>query len=468
MTDFLKQKELILFLVKIIHTTLRIITLYVVLTCFFIPHIFADVKPLVREIIANKKDSIFRYTYYFDDNRNKVIENKYVVKDNTPYPLTRIEWVYEGNNCISQRQQRWDNGNWKTTYIINSQFAAGKKIKETYIAVSNNIESIEKTVQKNYEHDKLMSVIHFNGDNKANDIMQKLVFTYDDTQNIKQQRIISGNPIQTDSAQVFRYVYGLTGKLDSLLLMNTVQQIETNELLTTYQYDRTTGNPAVQILKKWNAPGSKWENLTKTEFEYDHENRLVREMYYHYNILFWAPNAKYEYIYDSNGLLEEKIMYQPIYRQWRKIFTIEYSEIANGQPNLMESKYNFWGGETGTYVNNYIPYYFNDEIAIMNADRMELKYFIDTTVITNSQFESGWLKIYPNPSNGVFYINTQEYYIESWDVYNLSGIIVKSDNSRYRTGVVDLTGMPDGLYMIKARTSDNKELKQKLIINRNR
>ena len=157
-------------------------------------------------------------------------------------------------------------------------------------------------------------------------------------------------------------------------------------------------------------------------------------------------------------------MFQPIYREWRRIYTIEYSDIANNQPNLMESKYNFWGGNTGDNMNNFIPFYFNNEMQIMRASRMEIKYILETTV--KSLFESDWLKIYPNPSTGVFYISTQDYFIESWEVFNVNGMMVKSEINRFRTGVVDLTSLPDGMYLIKALTNTNQQLKQKIIIQR--
>jgi hypothetical protein len=454
--------------VKQVRKIYKSLLLFVFLTAFFNTDLHADDKPLVREIIVNKKDSVFRHTFYFDEFRNKVMENKYFVENNTIYPIKRTEWVYESNRCVSQREQTWQNGNWITTHLNSKHFTDGLIMRETLTSFSNNIETTEKTIISTYDNGFLTSVTNYRGEKEDNDIMQQLVFSYNDVHKVKRQQIINGHSQQTDSTQILQYVYDSSGKLDSVILINRIQEQEFKELLTTYFYDRLSGNLIKQIQKEWNEPGSKWENLTKTEFVYDSNNRLVSELYAHFNILFWTPNTKYEYVYNADGLLEQKIMYQAIYRQWRKIFTIEYSDISNGQPNLMESKYNFWGGETGSFVNNYIPYYFNDEIAIMNADRMEIRYFIDTTVITNSVFETGWLKIYPNPSNGVFYISTQDYYIETWEVYNLSGVMVKNNVSSYRTGVVDLTDLADGIYMINARTSDNKQLKQKIVINKSR
>lgn len=102
----------------------------------------------------------------------------------------------------------------------------------------------------------------------------------------------------------------------------------------------------------------------------------------------------------------------------------------------------------------------------MYADQIEVKYNLETTVTTNITDESDRLKIYPNPSNGVFYISLDDNSIQNWEIVNLNGQIVKNNRNEYHTGVVDLTGLPDGIYMIKATTVDNKLLKQKIVINK--
>ncbi|MDD4489734.1 MAG: hypothetical protein PHD30_04435 [Paludibacter sp.] len=260
------------------------------------------------------------------------------MKDFTPYPVSRTEWIYQANNCISQREQKWNNADWSTTYLINAEFSGNVKALEKYILVVNNVEITEKTITYTYENSKIKSIVKYKGQIENNDVEERILYDYDDRQNIRLQQIIPGDVLQSDSILAFRYVYNLSGKTDSVIMFRIQQAVEYNEDLTTFVYDKNTGNLLCQTQKKWNDASARWDNLTKTEYLYDDSDKLVEEMYYFYNILFWIPNTKYEYIYDSNGKLGQKIMYQPIYRQWRKISTIEYSKIENGQPNLMESK----------------------------------------------------------------------------------------------------------------------------------
>lgn len=436
---------------------------------FFNTFLNSENKALVREIIAHENDSVFRYSYFFDDNKNKVVENKYYVSDNNvSYPLLRTEWIYDTNNCVLMRKQKWQEGNWEITYLIESEYLNNIKQKEKYIAVSKKAERIEKTIVNKYENGKLSQVNNNRGAEAEHIIDQSASYDYDSSNRVLNMQIDAGPGLGNQFQQNFQYIYHkITGTLDSLLYQEKKQGTVTDRQLSLFYYDKNNGNLLSQVQKKWNYTTSKWESFTKSEFSYNINGKLVQEIYSGFSGYFWNAIMRYDYNYDQRGLLQSKIMYQPIYRQWRKIYTIEYSNIENDQPNLMESKYNFWGGNTGEYVNNFIPYYFNDEISIMEANRLELKYTTDITVVTNSSFDTGWLKIYPNPSNGVFYINTQNYYIESWEVFNVNGIRLKGDVNHFRTGVVDLTEFPDGIYMIKATTNDNQLLKQKIIINRN-
>lgn len=446
-------------------------TIFVLLSLivFVNTFLYPENKPLVREIVAYEGDSVFRYAYIFDANRNKVAENKYYVNEgNVSYPLLRTEWIYDAKNCILQRKQKWQLGKWETTYQIESEFANNVKQKERFIAVSDKIERVEKTVVSNYENGKLSFVRYNKGAESEQTIDQSASYTYDSENRVLSMQLDEGPGLGKQIQHKYQYVYNKnTSKLDSLIYLEKQRGDPTDVQLVLFYYDKKTGNLLSQVQKKWTATGQKWESASKSEFTYNTDGKLIEELYSYYKGNFWNANLRYEYVYDERGLLKSKIMYQPIYRQWRRIYTIEYSNIENDQPNLMESKYNFWGGNTGEYVNSFIPYYFNDEISVMEASRIELKYTTDITLVTNSSMETGWLKVYPNPSNGVFYIDTQNYYIESWEVFDLNGIRLKGEINHTRTGLIDLTLFPDGIYLIKATTNDNQILKQKINIHRN-
>ncbi|GAB1415498.1 hypothetical protein MASR2M117_09040 [Paludibacter sp.] len=417
-------------------------------------------------MVVNKNDSVFKYTYFYNENNQKTVENKYLFHDGVTMPLSRTEWVYENNNCTIQRDQAWVNGGWKNVYDINSAYNNGLKSMEVFETYHNNIPKVEKTNMYNYNSDKLTSIKMYKGSVSEQNLNTNIQNTYNVDNKISQQVFEYKLTDSPDVVISYKYHYNVDGRLDSMMVLKKQDALMVNEFLTTYLYNKSNGNLLVQTQKKWNEVLNKWENLAKNEYEYDVDNKLISEVYSHFTTLFWTVNSKYEYHYDNAGLLNEKILYQPLHREWRKIYTISYQNIENGRPNLMQSKYNFWGGETGQFVKNYIPYYFNNEMSIIQADKLELKYIMETLILTNFELEKNKLKIYPNPSNGVFYVSTENEYINSWSVYDTHGKIVKRNINEYKTGVIDLTELPDGVYLIQANTEDNRMLKQKVLINR--
>ncbi len=447
----------------------RVILWYLTLILLFNNYVIAQEQPLAREINVQRGDSVFKYTYYYDENYNKSIENKSVADERaTFYPIKRTEWIYEAGQCVSQRELKREENSWKTTFLIQTTYFGDHKVEEIHTTFVDDIETTQQIISHNHEGEKLISVVKYDNSKTDDNVMEKILFNYNSEDQLSSQIILNRTSLLLDTALIINYKYNDNNQQDSIIFYKRRDDKCVQDMLTVNWYDEFTGNQVEQVSKRWNKRNDKWENLTKMIFQYDGNQSMIRELYYHYDGLFWKPNTRYEYTYDADGLLEQKIMYQPIHNKWRKIFTIEYSNKYNDQPNLIESKYNFWGGEIDSYVNTCIPYYFNGEIALINADQIEIKYIItETSVITHTNSEIGWLKIYPNPSDGLFYINPQNYCVDNWKVYDINGMLVKSNVNQYFTGIVDLTDLPNGMYMIMVTTDDNQQLKQKIIINRN-
>lgn len=430
-------------------------------------NVFSESKPLIRELKVYEGDSIFKYTYYYDDFRNKVMENKYFVKNNASLPLSRTEWIYEDTMCVLQRHSKWEATEWQVNYLISTEYIENsRKYKEKYTKVDDNIETVEKTIVNTYDNNGLLSSEEtYQGDDIEKLKIQEIKYNYNESGKLKENKLTGKKNQEKELATEFRYVYDESGRIDSLITMDETDQKLTNSQLYTFYYQGSSDVPVLQFQKKWNDQSELWENQTKTEFFYNEYGQLSDEIYSYYNVLFWSPDVRYEYIYDKN-VLASKIMYRLMYRQWRKIYTIEYKDIKYDQPNLMESRWDFWGGTTDEYVSNYIPFYFNDEISIMDASRIEISYILDTNVVTNSNIHNDQLKIYPNPSDGVFYISTQNFLIKSWEVYGSDGTVIRKETNDFMTGVIDISQMPVGLYYIKVFTDSGQQLVKKIIINK--
>lgn len=73
------------------------------------------------------------------------------------------------------------------------------------------------------------------------------------------------------------------------------------------------------------------------------------------------------------------------------------------------------------------------------------------------------VKIYPNPSNGNFVIQSQEV-IKKVIIYNLSGQIIQNKNTNETTKQFQVTDLSTGVYLVSVETNSYKETR-KIVIN---
>ena len=62
----------------------------------------------------------------------------------------------------------------------------------------------------------------------------------------------------------------------------------------------------------------------------------------------------------------------------------------------------------------------------------------------------------------MYYIKAQEYGMLSWTVSDLSGKLLKKQVQQENFNVIDITDLPNGIYLFRAITSDT-EYNEKLI-----
>lgn len=87
---------------------------------------------------------------------------------------------------------------------------------------------------------------------------------------------------------------------------------------------------------------------------------------------------------------------------------------------------------------------------------------IEQIVNTNNS-----IKVYPNPSSGIFSVNTSEYTISKLKVINLLGQEVwKQTNSltKGEVATVNLSSENNGIYFIHLETDSGRKLVEKIVI----
>jgi hypothetical protein len=420
-------------------------------------------NPLVREILQYRADSVIRLQYYYDEFMNKVMEVKHIVRGNVSEPRIQTEWIYEKQRCVMQRTRMMKDGQWVTTSTIETVYDGFLKQKELFRDVNDNIETFTKAHVFIYDNQKLKTVLTYPGDPETVSAQRELTYTYNEFDSLAAQHISLFQDTSLIQYQ-HRYTYNNKGQIDSLILTQYIDSAFVSSRLSLHYYN-SQGQLRMQVQKRLNPASLRWINAARLEYYYNDQGRLIEEIFASHSGMFWKPDTRYTYSYDESGLLAGKTMFQPVYKEWRRFFTVDYAENQNNRPSLMESKYNFWGGNTGDYVTTFIPFYFNDEIMQLKADKVKLSYIIDATAVNELPGNSG-LRVYPNPSDGIFYISTQSHEVKSWEVYNMSGSLIKSAVNQFHTGIVDITGLPPGAYLLRVHTSNQQILNQKIFIKR--
>jgi hypothetical protein len=391
------------------------------------------------------------------------MEVKHIVRGTVSEPRIQTEWIYDKQQCVMQRTRHMINGQWVTKSTIETIFDGNLKLKEIYREVVGEIEKITKAVVFQYENQILKSALTYPENPDLTLPKRELSYIYNESDSIAELRI----RIFQDTTRIeykSRYTYNDQGRVDSVVVTQHNDSVLISSNLSLHYYNEQ-GKLRMQVQKNWNQAASRWINAARLEYNYHETGLLTEEIYASHSGMFWKPEIRYTYSYDDSGLLTGKIMFQPVYKEWRRFFTVDYADNINNRPSLMESKYNFWGGNTGDYVSTFIPFYFNDEIMQLKADKVKLSYIIDTTT-TNNIGENPTLAVYPNPSDGIFYISTQSHEVKSWEVFNMGGTLMKSAVNQFHTGVVDISGLPPGAYLLRVRTSNQQILNQKIFIKK--
>jgi hypothetical protein len=273
------------------------------------------------------------------------------------------------------------------------------------------------------------------------------------------------NNILTSESKVY-FVYNETSDLISSVTLKKNGTDWVNSDLSALYYKPNSRLKTSEILKKWDSKYSIWTNVQNVEYRYDASNRLIEENYQHWNISFWINDLCYGYQYDSRGVLLKKTTFLPIYNDYRPVWSIHYSEIQGAKARLIEAKNDFWGGEKDSLINTFIPYQFNEGTVIRNGSSIRISYIPvkdDTQVPTLLGSDShNSIRIYPNPSKGIFYYDSEKYAVSKWTVSDLSGKTILFKEQKERSGVIDLEDFKPGIYLLHVLTSEGVKT-QKLI-----
>jgi hypothetical protein len=108
----------------------------------------------------------------------------------------------------------------------------------------------------------------------------------------------------------------------------------------------------------------------------------------------------------------------------------------------------------------------NEMMATLNGYRQSLKNsnvsLNCTGTVSNENIKKIFYKLYPNPSEGIFNIQSL-YQIENIQIFDLIGNNIYSNNDLNYQSTIDLTKFRKGVYILQS-TINNTIIKEKIII----
>ena len=425
-------------------------------------HVFATETRITQLFITNDGNE-YRHTFLYNSFGDIQLETKYLQSGNTWLRQSQTEWFYNSSNLLIAQQQRvFENGAWQNTDLIeiDYNFFDQKQEVRTFQYISGMRTPIKRVVYENpgntqspvreYRYQNgvpQLSIAH------SFSIYSRIIYDVG-VFIVVQQDIEVYDAGILDFTLVSFINYETTGIRRSHTLKRRIGDVYQNMDSTTWFYNEA-GKLISQRSKTWNERGAYWINTQRIDFEYDANGNLIAENYLQWSGMHWQNAYRYEFQYE-NGVKIRKTLQANLHRDWRDLISIHYADFHNNKAQYIRAEYNFWGGNVGELAISHIPFMFNDEMTIRRAERIRISY---DELPTNGGIGTGTanpdflIRVFPNPSDGIFYLSTDRHEIISWKVFSPNGQMLKSHVQRFHTGVIDLTDLPSGIYILQVETT---------------
>lgn len=415
----------------------------------------------------SETDTTFRYAYVYDGMGHKVLETVYYQQSTDWSRYKQTEYQFIGAVCVRQTESVFDQLVWRQRYVIDYGYENGAVVTELH-TLWNGLESTPfQKITFGYTASNLTSKMIYRWEQGVWKLSESSASTYfeDGRLQIKETTVYQADTISVLYKSEFTYdgslrliQEGFSQKSPGGLSWLTLET-------TNWLYLQNSSTVVSQRSKKWVPELLKWENTQKIDYAYNISNNLISATYQSWSLMFWNDLLKYSYEYNESGALVKTQLLSSIFKQWRNIRHISYGNLNSDAANLLESTSDFWGGIPGDAVVSDLPFSFNNELSTKRAKRIEISRSFYTAIVTPTGSQpSHPIQVYPNPSDGVFYINTFQNPMLYWEIYHPNGRVLKrSDNARL-SNVVDLTELDPGVYFVRVVCNTTSQT-QKLIKN---
>lgn len=432
-----------------------IISLY-----FFANQSVLSVERKSAEYIVYNNDSVFRHNIIYNGQLEKVLQTKFLKKASQWEPFTQMEWLYDNNESTTQILRKRNGNSWKNEVEIKSFFDNHRKTQEIRSEYENELKQVKSKIMWDYDAN---GGIASRTENKFVQNIEKpnkkLDYVYDNEGKLM-------HTIESffgDSVLRYRtsYIY------DENRLSKTTLSVEElansgvfeDEIITQYFYLKGSNKLWSQRTRIYSKIWG-WQNKHMLQYHYVND-KIAEEVYFDWKSNAWAEQMRYTIKFDRNNDIEKRQLQLPIFMQWRNAINQDY--VWNSNTDLtINSTFDFWGGEPNAPAATFIAFDFNGSTETVMANKLEMRFgLIDELTTTKNQLFDAIIRIYPNPSDAIFYIDSKNNTIEEWHIKSLSGLTLKRSDKQY-SHMIDLSEFQSGVYLLEIKIN-NTTIVRKLI-----
>jgi len=350
--------------------------------------------------------------------------------------------------------------NWKLDTSTMGWKVTSKSINYIYDSLGNNTSYLSQnwngtswltTWQYFYTYDSLNNVTgefykSWNGSSWGNyDTLSIYAYIYDANDNI--MRMAGSNGVDT-----FTY--------DNHNNMTSDLNEGNGEWFYSYDVNNNLINASSSVFDSQN---NSWDDMVKMMFTYNVNNELIHLLQVN-GTTYSYESQGINYTYDSNGNVINYLWQDWYNGNWVNATLYNYTYYANtlkksfAYKNFNSSSFNNLGGTR-----------------IIDGDSMVYYYHSPAGIKQLSQNDN-YINIYPNPSNGIIQITTNNMQVTEVNVYDVNGRIVPTYFDKLSTGsnpsqregnsiTIDASSLQNGIYNVCIITNEGITNKRVVIVH---
>ena len=372
----------------------------------------------------------YRYSQVFDNKGNVMTLFMEQRVGNAWENCVLYTYTYDSSgNLTMQLIQYWDN-----TYWLDYD-----RYSFTYNGNGNMLTQL---------HEEWQGVAWIN--------IEKYSYTYDGNGNIITELLEMWQTNTWKNSVLWTYTYDIQDNILTKLqeYWDNITWVPSTKFIFSYDIN---GNEVYKTEESW--LNNAWSNKLRDSLSYNGNNNLLTRYIAVWDSNEWKTGARYTYSYDGYGNLTT-ILNEELFDVWRNNGLSNYTYDIYG--NSVTGKYDEWlcSGPWSKGIDYLKVYSGKEEIYLLLIEnhRYEAS-FVSFNTNMNNNLNNCCFNIYPNPAINILTIELGQLYGENIiSIYNLLGQLVLSKTINQSTNKIDISSLPNGLYLIKMFDKENTKV----------